>query len=73
MKVTGVDILTDDIIGQGGFLAIRRLRMRNVRADGSRFNSRYWNPRFALDPDARHSQRHWRAGLRRGGRPCGRA
>lgn len=36
MHVTGVDILSDDIIGRaGGFLAIRRLRMRNRHADGS--------------------------------------
>jgi len=25
----------DELVGQGGFLAIRRLRMRNRRADGS--------------------------------------
>jgi ADP-ribose pyrophosphatase len=37
MHVTGVEILSDEIVGrEGGFLAIRRLRMRNVRADGSR-------------------------------------
>lgn len=34
--VTGVEILTDEIVGAGGFLAIRRLRMKNIRADGSR-------------------------------------
>lgn len=36
MHVTGVEILSDEVVGQGGFLAVRRLRMVNVRADGSR-------------------------------------
>jgi ADP-ribose pyrophosphatase len=37
MKITGIDIVSDEIIGKdGGFLAIRRVRLRNVRADGSR-------------------------------------
>jgi len=35
-RVTSVEILSDDVVGQGGFLAVRRLRMRNVRDDGSR-------------------------------------
>jgi ADP-ribose pyrophosphatase len=36
-SIVGFDIERDEIIGQeGGFLAIRRLRMRNLRADGSR-------------------------------------
>jgi ADP-ribose pyrophosphatase len=35
-EVTGFDILSDEMVGEGGFLTIRRLRMRNVRADGSR-------------------------------------
>jgi ADP-ribose pyrophosphatase len=37
MHVVGVEIVSDQVIGrEGGFLAIRRLRMKNVRADGSR-------------------------------------
>jgi ADP-ribose pyrophosphatase len=36
MAVTGVDIASDEVVGQGGFLTIRRLRMRNVHDDGSR-------------------------------------
>lgn len=36
MHVTGVEVLSDTIEGQGGFLAIRRLRLVNVRADGTR-------------------------------------
>lgn len=35
-KIVGFDIESDDLVGrEGGFLAIRRLRMRNRRADGS--------------------------------------
>jgi ADP-ribose pyrophosphatase len=35
--VTSVEILSDETVGrEGGFLAIRRLRMVNVRADGTR-------------------------------------
>jgi len=33
--VVGFVIDSDELVGQGGFLAIRRLRMRNRRADGS--------------------------------------
>jgi ADP-ribose pyrophosphatase len=36
MHVVGVEIVSDQVIGrEGGFLAIRRLRMKNRRADGS--------------------------------------
>jgi ADP-ribose pyrophosphatase len=35
-RVVGVEVLSDDVVGTGGFLAVRRLRMRNVRDDGSR-------------------------------------
>lgn len=35
-RVVGFEIASDDIVGrEGGFLAIRRVRMRNRRADGS--------------------------------------
>jgi ADP-ribose pyrophosphatase len=34
-EVVGFVIDSDEVVGQGGFLAIRRLRMRNRRADGS--------------------------------------
>ena len=35
-KIVGFAIESDDLVGkEGGFLAIRRLRMRNRRADGS--------------------------------------
>lgn len=34
-EITAVEILSDEIVGQGGFLAIRRLRVQNRRADGS--------------------------------------
>jgi ADP-ribose pyrophosphatase len=35
--VTVVDVIvdSDEVVGQGGFLALRRLRLRNRRADGS--------------------------------------
>jgi ADP-ribose pyrophosphatase len=36
MTVTGIEILSDEVVGSGGFLAIRRIRLVNVRADGSR-------------------------------------
>src|SRR6266545_2512171 len=36
LKVTGLDVLSDEVVGRGGFLAVRRLRLKNVRADGSR-------------------------------------
>jgi ADP-ribose pyrophosphatase len=32
----GIEILSDRIVGEGGFLAIRRLEVVNVHADGSR-------------------------------------
>jgi ADP-ribose diphosphatase len=36
MRIRGVEILSDEIVGRdGGFLAIRRLRLRNLREDGS--------------------------------------
>lgn len=35
-KIVDLEVLSDDIVGrEGGFLAIRRLRLRNRRADGS--------------------------------------
>jgi ADP-ribose pyrophosphatase len=34
-RVTGLEIEGDQVVGEGGFLAIRRLRLRNRRADGS--------------------------------------
>ena len=36
MTITGIDILSDEVVGSGGFLAIRRMRLVNVRADGTR-------------------------------------
>ncbi len=36
MKVNAIEILRDDIVGQGGFLAVRRLHLVNVRDDGTR-------------------------------------
>ncbi len=36
LQVTGLDVVSDEIVGRGGFLAIRRMRMKNIRADGSR-------------------------------------
>ena len=37
LKVTGLDVLSDDLVGRdGGFLAIRRMRMMNLHADGTR-------------------------------------
>lgn len=41
MRVTGIDIESDELVGvDGGFLAIRRLRLRNRRDDGSQ-SARY--------------------------------
>lgn len=34
-KVTGVEILADETHGQGGFLVVRRFRLRNRREDGT--------------------------------------
>jgi ADP-ribose pyrophosphatase len=35
-KIADIEVLSDEIVGrEGGFLAIRRLRLRNRRADGS--------------------------------------
>ena len=40
MKVVGLEVEGDSIEGiEGGFLAVRRLRLRNVRDDGSRSRS----------------------------------
>jgi ADP-ribose pyrophosphatase len=36
MAVIGIEILSDELIGEGGFLTIRRVRLKNVRDDGSR-------------------------------------
>jgi len=36
MKVTGLHIVSDEIVGQGGFLAVRRVRLHNLRGEGSR-------------------------------------
>ena len=36
VTVTGFDILSDEVVGQGGFLAVRRVRMKNLHADGTR-------------------------------------
>ncbi|WP_428266887.1 NUDIX hydrolase [Haliangium sp.] len=41
IEITGFDVDSDDIIGQeGGFLGVRRLRLRNRRSDGS-LSARY--------------------------------
>src|SRR5262245_54702849 len=34
-QVTGLHIVSDELVGQGGFLTIRRLRMQNRHADGT--------------------------------------
>jgi ADP-ribose pyrophosphatase len=39
MKVNGIEILRDEVVGQGGFLAVRRLHLVNVRDDGTRSRS----------------------------------
>jgi ADP-ribose pyrophosphatase len=36
LVVTGHEILSDEVVGQGGFLAVRRIRLRNLHADGTR-------------------------------------
>jgi ADP-ribose pyrophosphatase len=49
MKVTGLHIDDDQVVGrEGGFLAIRRLHLRNVRDDGSRSPSYLCD--FAIRP-----------------------
>jgi len=35
MKIDSLVVDADELVGQGGFLAIRRLRLRNRRSDGS--------------------------------------
>jgi ADP-ribose pyrophosphatase len=42
-RVTGVEIVSDEVVGRGGFLAIRRLRMKNLREDGTR------SPEYLVD------------------------
>jgi 8-oxo-dGTP pyrophosphatase MutT (NUDIX family) len=48
VTVTGFDILSDEVVGQGGFLAIRRVRLKNVHADGTR--SREYLVDFVVRP-----------------------
>src|SRR5436309_9742209 len=31
-----LEVLSDELVGRGGFLHLRRLRLRNLRPDGSR-------------------------------------
>ena len=45
--VTAIAIDSDELVGEGGFLAIRRLRMRNRRSDGS------MSPQYVCDAIAR--------------------
>jgi len=40
VTIIGLDIVSDEIVGEGGFLAIRRIRLRNRRDDGS-FSDEY--------------------------------
>jgi len=42
VNVTSLVVDSDELVGQGGFLAIRRLRLRNRRSDGS-LSSPYTN------------------------------
>jgi ADP-ribose pyrophosphatase len=36
MEVVGLEVIDDRTVGEGGFLTIRRMRLRLVRADGTR-------------------------------------
>ncbi len=43
-----LEVISDEVIGAGGFLTLRRLRLRNLRRDGSR--SREWVCDFVERP-----------------------
>ena len=43
MDLIGFDVVDDSVVGAGGFLAIRRLRLRMIRADGSRTAEGLWD------------------------------
>ena len=43
MDVKSIEVLGDERIGQGGFLVLRRLRLRLVGADGSRTKEGLWD------------------------------
>jgi ADP-ribose pyrophosphatase len=48
VTVTGFEILSDEIVGEGGFLTIRRVRLENLHADGTR--SRAYLVDFVVRP-----------------------
>jgi len=43
LELKAIELLGDERIGQGGFLVLRRLRLRLVRADGSRTQEGLWD------------------------------
>ena len=43
MELKSIEVVSDQRVGQGGFLVLRRLRLRLVRADGSRTAEGLWD------------------------------
>ncbi len=43
MEVKAIEVLGDERVGQGGFLQLRRMRLRLVRADGTRTREGLWD------------------------------
>ena len=43
MELKSIEVISDQRLGQGGFLLLRRLRLRLVRADGSRTQEGLWD------------------------------
>ena len=43
MELKSIEVVSDQRVGQGGFLLLRRMRLRLVRADGSRTGEGTWD------------------------------
>ena len=43
MELKAIEVVSDQRVGQGGFLLLRRLRLRLVRADGTRTEEGTWD------------------------------
>ena len=43
MELKSIEVVSDQRVGQGGFLLLRRMRLRLIRADGSRTGEGIWD------------------------------
>ncbi len=43
MELKAIEVLSDERVGEGGFLRLRRMRLRLVRADGTRTQEGLWD------------------------------